>query len=120
MLRLPAAAATQENEGRFFILSLLTGTVERKKELHTVIAKNCNLDGPVDRTTVLERKMEPTITLQGFPGGSRTKNPPANQEIPETQRRKWQSTPAFLPGKYRGQRSLAGLQSIGSQKRDMT
>ena len=78
MLCLPAAVATQENEGGFVILSLLTGTVERKKELHIVIAKNCNLDGPVDRTTVLERKMEPTVTLQGFPGGSRTKNPPAN------------------------------------------
>ena len=31
-------------------------------------------------------------------------------------RRKWQSTPVFLPGKFHGQRSLAGLQSMGSQR----
>ena len=35
-------------------------------------------------------------------------------------RRKWQSTPVFLPGKFHGQRSLAGLQSMGSQESDMT
>ena len=32
-----------------------------------------------------------------------------------TWRRKWQPTPVFLPGKSHGQRSLAGLQSMGSQ-----
>ena len=31
-------------------------------------------------------------------------------------RRKWQPTPVFLPGKSHGQRSLAGLLSMGSQK----
>ena len=36
------------------------------------------------------------------------------------QRRKWQPTPVFLPGKYHGQRSLAGLQSMGSQKESET
>ena len=31
-------------------------------------------------------------------------------------KRKWQATPEFLPGKSHGQRSLVGLQSIGSQR----
>ena len=31
-------------------------------------------------------------------------------------RRAWQATPVFLPGESPGQRSLAGLQSTGSQK----
>ena len=31
-------------------------------------------------------------------------------------RRKWQSTPVFLPGKSHGQRSLGGLQSMGLQR----
>ena len=31
-------------------------------------------------------------------------------------RRKWQPTPAFLPGVSHGQRSLVGLQSRGSQR----
>ena len=30
-------------------------------------------------------------------------------------RRKWQPTPIFLPGKSHVQRSLSGLQSMGSQ-----
>ena len=30
--------------------------------------------------------------------------------------RKWQPTPVFLPGEFHGQRSLAGLQSMGSQR----
>ena len=59
--------------------------------------------------------------------GAVVKNPPANAEdirdvglMPGSGRspwrRKWQPTPAFLPGKPHGQRSLAGLQSIGSQR----
>ena len=57
----------------------------------------------------------------GFPGGSVVKNPPTIQEtqvfdpsvgeIPW--RRKWQLTLVFLTGKSHGQRSLAGLQSMG-------
>ena len=54
--------------------------------------------------------------LSGFPGGMLVKNPPANAGdlslIPGLGsfpwRRKWQSTPVFLPGKSHGQRSLAG------------
>ena len=51
----------------------------------------------------------------GFSGGSVVKNPPANRrrgfdpwvgKIPW--RRKGQRTPVFLPGKFHGQRSLAG------------
>ena len=49
---------------------------------------------------------------QVFPGGSVGNNPPAKpetrvqspgQDLP--QRRKWQSTPVFLPGELHGQRS---------------
>ena len=52
-------------------------------------------------------------TLEGSPGGSVVKNPPARagdaspplgQEVPW--RRAWQPTSAFFPGKSYGQRSL--------------
>ena len=35
-------------------------------------------------------------------------------------RRKWQPTPVFLPGKFHGQRSLAGYSSWGCKESDMT
>ena len=35
-------------------------------------------------------------------------------------RRKWQPTPVFLPGKFYGQRSLAGYSPWGHRKSDMT
>ena len=35
-------------------------------------------------------------------------------------RRKWQSTPVFLPGKSHGQRSLAGYSPWGCKELDMT
>ena len=50
-----------------------------------------------------------------------SRNPPANAEDTSSTpgkipwRRKWQSTLVFLPRKSHGQRSLAGLQSRGSQ-----
>ena len=34
--------------------------------------------------------------------------------------RKWQSTPVFLPGKFHGQRSLAGYSPQACRKSDMT
>ena len=53
--------------------------------------------------------------MLGFPGGSVVKNQPANagdmDSVPgleDPQRRKWQTTPVFLPGKSHGQRSLVG------------
>ena len=50
---------------------------------------------------------------RGFPsGGLVVENLPVIQEKQETQkipwRRKWQTTPVFLPGKYYRQRSLTG------------
>ena len=42
----------------------------------------------------------------GFPAGSVVKNPPWVKKIPC--RRKWQLTPAFLPGKSHEQKSLKG------------
>ena len=35
-------------------------------------------------------------------------------------RRKWQSTPVFLPGEFNGQRSLAGYSLWGHKESDMT
>ena len=53
------------------------------------------------------------IGFYNFHGGSAVKNPPAMQETKVqswvgkiSQRRKWQLTPIFLPGKSHGQRSL--------------
>ena len=34
--------------------------------------------------------------------------------------RKWQPTPPLLPGKFHGQRSLAGYSTWGSKELDMT
>ena len=55
---------------------------------------------------------------RGFPPASGVKNPPANAGLQDMQfnpwvrkilwRRNWQPTPVFLPGKFHGQRSLAG------------
>ena len=53
------------------------------------------------------------------------KNPPANAEVRDAGlilggedpwRRAQQPTPVFLPGESHGQRSLVGLQFIGSQR----
>ena len=59
----------------------------------------------------------------GFPGGSEAKNLPAKAGdaslIPELGRsleKEVKTHPVFLPGKPEGQRSLAGLQTMGSQK----
>jgi len=37
-------------------------------------------------------------------------------KMPWRRNRKWQPAPGFLPGKFHGQRSLAGLQSTGSPR----
>ena len=41
-----------------------------------------------------------------------------SQEVPW--RRKWQHTPVFLPGKFHGQRSVAGYSPWGRKESDMT
>ena len=64
----------------------------------------------------------------GFPGGAMVKNSPTNAGdvglIPGLgrfpQRRKWQPTPVFLPGKSHGQRSLLGCSLWGRKESDMT
>ena len=52
------------------------------------------------------------------------KNLPANAGDPWVEktpwRRKWQSTPVFLPEKFRGQRSLMGYNPRGHRESDMT
>ena len=63
-----------------------------------------------------------------FPGGAVVKNLPANEKeardigsIPGLGRspgeRKWQPTPAFLPGKFYGQRIGAGYSPWGRMQR---
>ena len=60
------------------------------------------------------------IIDRGFPSGSVVKDPPANAGDPGFDpwvrkipwRRKWQSTPVFLPGESHGQRSLAGYRLV--------
>ena len=67
----------------------------------------------------------------GFPGGAGGKEPtcqcrrhkrygfnPWVGKIPW--KLAWQPTPVFLPGKFHGQRSLAGYNSWGHKKSDMT
>ena len=46
----------------------------------------------------------------GFPGGSDGKESACNAVDPGLipWRKKWKSTPLFLPGEFNGQRSLAG------------
>ena len=58
-----------------------------------------------------------------LPGGSAVKRLPAKQEIQvpapgqeDPLKKEMQPTPVFLPVKSHGLRSLAGLQSMGSQK----
>ena len=71
----------------------------------------------------LEKYFTAPKVMMGFPGDSVVQNPPAMQEmcfdssvrkIPW--RRKWQTTPVFLPGESHGQRSLAAY-SVWSHKR---
>ena len=66
----------------------------------------------------------------GFPGGSVVNNPPPMQETGDAGsilwggkipwRRKWQPTPAFLPGESHGQRILAGYSPWGHKEPDTT
>ena len=78
--------------------------------------------------TLLPPEKEFLNTAVGFPGGSVVKNSPTNAghrsrgfspwvgKIPW--RRKWKPTPTLLPGKCRGQRSLAGYGPWGHKDSD--
>ena len=64
---------------------------------------------------------------KGFPGGSVVKNPlaSATQSVQSVIRKdplekEMATTPAFLPGKSHGQRSLAGCSPRGRKELDMT
>ena len=69
-----------------------------------------------------------TPSTAAFPGGSKSKESTCNagdtgsiRELGRSPgRRKWQSTPAFLPGKSHGQRSLVGYSSWGCKESDTT
>ena len=43
-----------------------------------------------------------------------------NRRYPNGWRRKWLSTPVFLPGKFPGQRNLGGYSPWGGKEPDMT
>ena len=68
----------------------------------------------MDFTAMKERKFK---ELQGFPGGSDGKESDCKiwvRKIPW--RRKWVSTPVFLPEKFHGQRSLARYRPWGRKE----
>ena len=63
----------------------------------------------------------------GLPRWLNGKNPPAKHEMwvwslsqEDPWSRKWQPTPVFLPGKFHGQRNLAGYSQWGRKELDMT
>ena len=66
----------------------------------------------------------PINNFGDFPGGSDSKESACNIGDPRFDpwigkipwRKEWQPTPVFLPGELLGQRRLAGLQSIWSQR----
>ena len=69
--------------------------------------------------------------IQGFPGGPTGKEPACQHRRHKRSgfnpwvgkiswRRAWQPTPEFLPGKFRGQRSLVGYSPLGCKELDMT
>ena len=75
-----------------------------------------------------EKSMSTAQTAKSFPGGSDGKESACNAgdrgSIPGVRkflwRRKWQSTPVFLPGKSHGGRSLVGCSPWGRQESDTT
>ena len=67
------------------------------------------------------------FSLLGFPGDTVVKNPPANAAdgslIPSSGipwRKRWHPTLVFLPGTFRGQRSLADYSPWGRKESDPT
>ena len=66
------------------------------------------------------------IICTGFPRGSAVKNPPAMRETGvrslgwEDPLEEEMPTSVFLPGKFHGQRSLAGCSPWGLKESDMT
>ena len=78
----------------------------------------------VSMMTVFYFKIMIPFSLRGSPGGSVVKNLPTKQEMwvrslgwKISGRRKWQSTPVFLPGESYGQRSLMGYSPWGRRVR---
>ena len=66
--------------------------------------------------------------VRGFPSGSGVRNLPVTQDTQVSVsgfgrfpwRRAWQPPPVSLPGKFQGQRSLAGYGPWGHRESDMT
>ena len=54
----------------------------------------------------------------GLPGSPVVRNLPASAGDPGSipQRRKWQLTPVFLPGKFHGQRNMSGYSPWGCNR----
>ena len=64
----------------------------------------------------------PFNTLKGFPGGSDGKESAYSAVGPgfDPWRKEWLPTPAFLPGEFHGQKSLAGYSPWGRKELDTT
>ena len=56
----------------------------------------------------------------GFPGGIVVKNLPANAGEEDPLEGEWQPTPAFMPGKFCGWRSLADYSPQGHKESETT
>ena len=77
--------------------------------------------------TIINSKYLETVNVLCFPGGSVGEELPAIQETwvrswvgKMLWRREWQPNPAFLPGDFHGQRSLAGYSPWDHKESDMT
>ena len=109
-------------------------TTEAKIRMMQPQAKECLTAGRDEKQIFPQHFLrEQRHDDKGFPHGSVVKNPPAMQKMQEHRkhrfypwgrkipwRRKWQSIPVFLPGKFHGQRSLAGCSPRGPKESDMT
>ena len=129
-------AAQKEDDGSFFFIFQMSFTifcapnspVLRKGILGNLLkVTKCKPDA-LDHTLYLD--LFPTLyILWGFPGGPVVKNPqcrrcrrqvfnPWVRKIPWS--RKWQPAPIGFPGKFHGERNLAGYSTWGHTESDTT
>ena len=72
----------------------------------------------------MKREIHKLYQIRGFPGGSDSKESDCNAGDPGSipglrrcpWRRKWQSTPVFLPGEFHGKKSLVGYSPKGHKE----
>ena len=100
----------REGNGNSFQYSCLGNPTEEPGGLQSKGSKRIRHDWATEHTGV----------KVGFLGGSVVNNSPANADVDSIPgpgkipwRRKWQSTPVFLPERFHGQRSLVSYSSWG-------